>query len=232
MWRASKGAHAGEIERIGQGHAEAGDGNSELESFIHFELDRCGAGQRLEDVRDNIARVLGDGRAAVEDWPKLLDSARAAINEMKTRDTTPDGMEARAFLEWMVGDHFTFLGCRDYDLVEHEGGFALRGVQGSGMGLLRETLRAPAASDVTPLPPGAAAIIEGAAPIFLTKANSRATVHRLGYLDYVGVKRVAPDGKVIGERCFLGLYTSTAYLVPTSKIPIVRRAGFLEKGIW
>ena len=41
--------------------------------------------------------------------------------------------------------------------------------------------------------------IEGAAPIFLTKANSRATVHRPGYLDYVGVKRTSPDGKVIGE---------------------------------
>jgi len=47
-----------------------------------------------------------------------------------------------------------------------------------------------------------------------------------------------PDGKVIGERRFIGLYTSTAYLVPTSEIPIVRRkcaniirrAGFLAKG--
>ena len=41
VWRAGKG-RSGEIERIGQGHAEAGDGNSELESFIHFEVDRCG----------------------------------------------------------------------------------------------------------------------------------------------------------------------------------------------
>jgi glutamate dehydrogenase len=238
VWRSGKGAHAGDIERIGQGHAEAGDGNSELESFIHFEVDRCGDGERLEEVRDNIARVLGDVRAAVEDWPKVVDAARVAIGDLKMRDTTPDGIESRAFLEWMVADHFTFLGCRDYELVEHEGGPALRGVAGSGLGILRETLREPSAGDVTPLPPGAAAIIEGAAPIFLTKANSRATVHRPGYLDYVGVKRTSPDGKVTGERRFLGLYTSTAYLVPTSEIPIVRRkcanivrrAGFLEKG--
>ncbi len=111
-------------------------------------------------------------------------------------------------------------------------------VSGSGAGLLRDSLRPLTADDVTRLPPGAAAIIEGSTPIFLTKANSRATVHRPGYLDYVGVKRVGPDGKVIGERRFIGLYTSTAYLAPTSEIPIVRRkcanivkrAGFLAKG--
>ncbi len=138
----------------------------------------------------------------------------------------------------MINDHFTFLGCRDYELIDHEGAPALRGIAGSGLGILRETHRPPAGGDVTPLPPSAAAIIEDAEPIFLTKANSRATVHRPGYLDYVGVKRTSPDGKVIGERRFLGLYMSTAYFVSTAEIPImrrkcaniVRRAGFLEKG--
>jgi glutamate dehydrogenase len=238
VWRSGAGEHAGQIERVCQGHQEAGDAKSELESFIHFEVDRCSEAERLEEVRENIGRILGDVRASVEDWPALLEAGRAAIGELKARDTSPDGIEARAFLEWMVNDHFTFLGCRDYELVEHEGAAALRGVAGSGKGILRETLRLPSANDITPLPPGAAAIIEGPAPIFLTKANSRATVHRPGYLDYVGVKKVSPEGKVIGERRFLGLYTSTAYLVPTSEIPIVRRkcanivhkAGFLAKG--
>src|SRR5579863_468487 len=47
VWRETKGQHAGEIERIGQGHSEAGDTHSELESFIHFEVDRCSDAQRL-----------------------------------------------------------------------------------------------------------------------------------------------------------------------------------------
>lgn len=233
VWRAK----GGEIERIGPGHEDAGDARSRLESFIHFEVDRCSEAERLDDVRVNIARVLGDVRAAVEDWPKLLDAARGAIADLRAHETSAEGLEARAFLEWMVDDHFTFLGARDYELIDHEGGFALRGIAGTGAGILRESLRAQA-NEVTPLPPGAAAIIEGAAPIFLTKANTRATVHRPGYLDYVGVKRTSPDGKIIGERRFIGLYTSTAYLVPTSEVPIVRRkcanivrrAGFLEKG--
>ena len=237
VFRVSRDA-SGAITRIALGHVDNGDPQSRLESFIHFEVDRCGEAAKLEELRSDIARVLGDVRASVEDWPKIVEVARATIGEMKARETSADGVEARAFLEWMVADHFTFLGHRDYELITQDSGFALRGVPGSGAGLLRESLRPPSADNTTPLPPAAAAIINGAAPIFLTKANSRATVHRPGYLDYVGVKRFGADGKVIGERRFIGLYTSTAYLVPTSEIPIVRRkcaniirrAGFLAKG--
>src|SRR5919108_639454 len=57
----------------------------------------------------------------------------------------------------------------------------------------------------------------------LTKANSRATVHRPSYLDYVGVKRIDADGRVVGERRFLGLYTHTAYHASPSEIPVLRR---------
>jgi glutamate dehydrogenase len=73
----------------------------------------------------------------VEDWPKIVEVARATIGEMKARETSADGVEARAFLEWMVADHFTFLGHRDYELITQDSGFALRGVPGSGAGLLR-----------------------------------------------------------------------------------------------
>ena len=65
----------------------------------------------------------------------------------------------------------------------------------------------------------------------LTKANSRSTVHRPSYLDYVGVKRFDEDGNVIGERRFLGLYTHTAYRASPAEIPILRRkvAAVLER---
>ncbi|WP_019449263.1 NAD-glutamate dehydrogenase [Cupriavidus sp. BIS7] len=230
----------GGIESIGLGGSEAATGNCRLESFIHFEVDRTGDATQLESLRNSIARILGDVRAAVEDWPRMKQIAQDTIGNMSGGPdaATPESVEARAFLEWMMDDHFTFLGHRDYELITRDGQYLLRGVQGSGAGILREALRDPGADDVTLLPAAARNIIEGAWPIFLTKANSRSTVHRPGYLDYVGVKLLDANGKLFGERRFVGLYTSTAYMVSTSEIPLVRRkcanilsrAGFLTKG--
>jgi glutamate dehydrogenase len=152
IWRGKDGG----IERIAPGGASSDDGQSQLASFIHFEVDRCGDAAKLDALRNEIAKVLGDVRAAVEDWPKIVEIARTTIRDMAARETSPEGVEARAFVEWMVADHFTFLGQRDYELVTHNGQYGLRGVPGSGFGILRESLRPQGASEVTrcrPPPP-------------------------------------------------------------------------------
>ena len=57
----------------------------------------------------------------------------------------------------------------------------------------------------------------------LTKVLERSTVHRAVPLDFVGVKRFDPNGAVVGEQRFFGLYTATVYSDPTSSLPVVRR---------
>ncbi len=165
IWRGPDGS----IVRVSQGAEDATDTRSQLASFIHFEVDRCGDAAKLDALRDEIARVLRDVRAAVEDWPKIVELARVTVKGMKAGEAGPEGVEARAFLEWMVADHFTFLGQRDYELVQHGDGFGLRAVPGSGLGILRDELRPAGAAEVTPLPPAASDIISGSSPIFLTK---------------------------------------------------------------
>ena len=58
--------------------------------------------------------------------------------------------------------------------------------------------------------------------IFISKTNTISTVHRPVYTDYVGVKRLDKNGKLIGERRFIGLYTSTAYSSDPQTIPFLR----------
>ncbi len=58
--------------------------------------------------------------------------------------------------------------------------------------------------------------------LVLARANSRATVHRPAYLDYVGVKTFDEAGEVTGERRFLGLLSSTAYAESLTRIPLLR----------
>ncbi|HKR69322.1 MAG TPA: NAD-glutamate dehydrogenase [Streptosporangiaceae bacterium] len=130
--------------------------------------------------------------------------------------------EIELLLRWLVDSHFTFLGFREYDLVSESDGLALHGVPGTGLGILRHdkshttrlsTLSAQARKIAT----------DPRQRLIMTKANSRATVHRSSYLDYVGIKRLDESGKVIGEWRFLGLYTHMAYTDSITRIPILRR---------
>ena len=73
------------------------------------------------------------------------------------------------------------------------------------------------------LPPEVRARAKDPQLLILTKANSRSTVHRPSYLDYVAVKRLDSSGQVAGEYRFLGLYTHDAYTESITRIPVLRR---------
>ncbi|MDP9456811.1 MAG: NAD-glutamate dehydrogenase [Actinomycetota bacterium] len=197
------------------------------ESIIRVEIDRQTEPEVLEEVRDRLHRVLGDVRRAVEDWPKMLERTRNIISGFEgSPPPTVDSeelTETRAFLEWIADDNFTFLGYGEYDLIAEDGEDALRSVPGSGLGILRETDSKPTSHSFAKLTPEVRKLAHAPHLLNLTKANSRATVHRPSYLDYVGVKKFDENGEVTGERRFLGLYTFSAYSASSLDIPIVRR---------
>ena len=232
--RARRGAQ-GELLSVEKPSA-ASEGR--LESFMHLEVDRQTDPAKLAELEAGIARVLGDVRAAVEDWKPMqarmvevmsaLESARSGVPHAELE-------EGRAFLAWLLKDHFTFLGCRDYEIGAAGGEDVLRIVPGSGLGILRERPGETQSASFASLPPEARKRARVKELLVLTKANSRSTVHRHGHLDYVGIKRFDARGEVRGEARFLGLYTHTAYAANPTQIPLLRRkiaavmerAGFL-----
>src|SRR4051812_31535723 len=50
------------------------------ESFIHVEVDRQTEPKVLDDLYKNLNRILGDVRAAVEDWPKMRDRVQDIVS--------------------------------------------------------------------------------------------------------------------------------------------------------
>ena len=196
------------------------------ESVIHAEVERHTDPAELEQLREHVLRVIGEVRAAVEDWPQMRRQALAIADELD-EDPPPldpeEIAEARSFLTWLEEHNFTFLGYREYRLEGDEAELRLEAVPDSGLGILRQTGGEPGSRGFDRLPPGVRALALEPYLLNLTKANSRATVHRPSYLDYVGVKRIDADGRVVGERRFLGLYTHTAYHASPEEIPILRR---------
>ncbi|HLJ02308.1 MAG TPA: NAD-glutamate dehydrogenase [Solirubrobacteraceae bacterium] len=191
------------------------------ESVMHAEVTREPDAERLGELQTSIERVLEEVRAAVEDWQAMRERTLAVAAELG-RGRQPldpgDVEEARAFLTWLADDHFTFLGYREYELEEHDGGATLRVLPGSGLGILR----AKPANPAKRLSAKQVELAHAKQLLVLTKANSRATVHRPSYLDYIGVKRFDAEGKVIGEWRLLGLYTTAAYKTSTREIPMLR----------
>jgi len=196
------------------------------ESLIHVEVDRETDAARLKAIGSGILSVLADVRAAVEDWPAMRSRMQEKVQELETPPAflqSEETEETRAFLAWAVEGHFTFLGCRDYELDTVNGEDQLRIVPRSGLGVLREPKLGGISHSFAELPAQLRALAREPRLLVLTKANARATVHRPGYLDYVGVKRFDAAGKVVGERRFVGLYTSSAYHADPREIPLLRR---------
>ncbi|MFL5878339.1 MAG: NAD-glutamate dehydrogenase [Solirubrobacteraceae bacterium] len=196
------------------------------ESVIHAEVDRQTDAARLEALRAALMRVLGEVRATVEDWPRMRARALEVAAELDAGSLPVDPAdveETKAFLAWLEDHHFTFLGYRQYD-VEDVGGRAwVTAVAGSGLGILRQPVGKRSRHALDDLTPRVRELALAPNLLTLTKANSRATVHRPSYMDYVGIKRFDQDGLVVGEHRFLGLYTTGAYHANPRDIPVLRR---------
>src|SRR5919109_1209694 len=213
------------VEVLAAAQPPDGDGHV-AESVIHAEVDRHTDPADLEQLRGHLLRVIGEVRAAVEDWPKMRERALAIAADLDENPPPLDAeeiAEAKAFLEWLEDHNFTFLGYREYALERADGELRLNALPDSGLGILRQTGERPSSHGFARLPPGVRALALEPYLLNLTKANSRATVHRPSYLDYVGVKSIDADGRVVGEHRFLGLYTHTAYHASPSEIPVLRR---------
>ncbi|MBX3642186.1 MAG: NAD-glutamate dehydrogenase [Rubrivivax sp.] len=217
----------GRLQSLHELGAQADDAPARNESWMHIEVDRLVDPALRAELAAGLERVLGDVRAAVQDWKPMLGRLQQAIGELDTPPPTvplPLAQESRAFLQWLADDHFTLLGYRLHDLVHDERGEdALHLVPGSGLGVLREAAHEVSASFAA-VPPQVRAMARAPVPLLLvTRSNTRSTVHRPGYSDYVGIKRYDAAGQVIGEHRFIGLFSSSAYSARVNEVPLLRQ---------
>jgi glutamate dehydrogenase len=159
---------------------------------------------------------------AVRDWKamgaKLLDAV-TGLKKHPPRIDAKELAENLAFLEWLGDNNFTFLGCRDYSYTQGKES-RLDPVENSGLGVLADT--GTKVLQRGSLTPQIIAFLMQPEPLIITKSNERSLVHRRVHMDYVGVKIFDDAGKLIGERRFVGLFTSSAYSKRPGDIPLLR----------
>ena len=196
------------------------------ESMIQVVLETVGE-DREAALMAGLKATLADVRAAVDDFPAMLDLMARAISELEAAPRREGRDEDIAFLSWLRDEHFVYLGARVYEYPRLKNGdYApeepLYQPQ-DGLGVLRDPERTVLRRSSEP------AVLTAQIrsrltdpPVTVAKSNLRSRVHRRGYMDYVGIKRYGADGRPSGEIRFVGLFTSEAYDEPARDVPLLR----------
>ena len=201
------------------------DKDASKEAPIYIEIDRIMDESAMKELLADIERVLGDVRVSVADWRQMVARVENCLGEL---ESNPPGLdpaevaESRDFLRWLVNNNFTFLGSRDYKLIGDGTTRALQALSGTGLGVLRDESVMSSSKSYAELPPQARKMALSKNILIIAKTNTASSVHREAYTDYIGVKRFNDKGELIGERRFIGLYTSTAYHSSPRHIPFLR----------
>lgn len=208
-----------------------------IESWIAIRLTRYLTEEDQRRCEKEVERVLADVRACHTDLDAMVTRVFDLAQSMyELRGATlghgeesyaanPRGVEpasrvevAQDFLHWLTRGNFVFMGVKERVLDGTSGAIALVDRPGSALGILRSTegkSRIQLSGDTLDR-----ALFPR--PVYITKANSRSTVARNDYLDYIGVRRFDMSGRVIGEYVILGLFTRQAYSLPAIETPLVR----------
>jgi glutamate dehydrogenase len=191
-----------------------------VESWIGVQTVGAIDDEQARRLQTGLEEALADVRAAVGDADRMKSAAFTAARTLAhDAPRTVQGVrESGELLNWMEDGYFTFTGYREYLLHSGDNAQVLMPVEDTGLGILRH----PPTSPPAPLSLAGRNQIERPIPLIITKANSRSRVQRSAYMDYVAVKTYGRDGRVTGERRFVGLWDPKAYSASVGEIPLVR----------
>jgi glutamate dehydrogenase len=216
----------GKLERISDGAKH--EANAIRESLIHIHLTRIASEEECRSLQAETQAVLADVRIAVLDWRAMQQRLKEAVSRYQIEPPPipiEELTESIAFLQWLIDNHFTFLGMREYAFDGGAERGELEPIAGTGLGLLRnadiEVLRR--GGELTAMTPEIREFLMQPAALIITKSDLHSTVHRRAALDYIGVKLFDRDGNLSGELRVLGLFTSSAYTQNPNDIPLLRK---------
>jgi glutamate dehydrogenase len=200
-------------------------GPARRESLIQVFIEDVGP-DREKALVEGVKATLIDVRAAVEDFPSMLELMARSMGELELSGRAKP--EEIHFLQWLQEAHFVFLGARVYEYPRLKSGeyapeeplYQAK----DGLGVLRDPERTVLrrANEPAVLMRQAKDRIVRDPALTVAKSNVKSRVHRRGYMDYVGVKRYGADGLPAGEVRFVGLFTAEAYDEPATFVPLIR----------
>jgi glutamate dehydrogenase len=221
-------AVGGELVHAGDA---AGDGGS-LESYVLCLLPEQLAQEELANLAAHIRKVASDVAAVRRDTASMLEKMSAAGGRAVLHDA--GGGEAAAFLDWAGDGGFEPFGYVYYRALA--GGLTRDGA--SGLGVLQDQAHPVYHSSLAGIPEDFHSLAKRAGALCIVKADVRSTLHRDQQLDFIGVRDTDTSGAILGEHCFIGLFSRMAAATALEQLPfardrlrqVLRLAGVREEG--
>mgnify|MGYP003143465440 FL=1 len=209
-------------------------------SLIHCEISYQD-NDELAALKQMLLAKVDTLDVVVDDWQQIRAKLTDIKAELATK-TLPEvfysQQEIQAFLDWVLDDHFIFLGYREYRLedghrieVNNAGNIAnqddrsdldLFSIGNSGLGLLRGGSEDQLSKSFDELPSNLKRLLTAPQVLVLSKSSRVSPVHRPVYMDFLGIHKFDDNGKLIGEHRFIGLFTAQAYQFSVQQIPLLR----------
>ncbi|HEX8954635.1 MAG TPA: glutamate dehydrogenase, partial [Burkholderiaceae bacterium] len=200
-------------------HVErANTGKDPLESYVLCLLAEELAAPALANLVEAIKSVAGDAAAVHRDAQAMREKMKAVAAASAKQLT--DGPEVSDFLEWAEEGGFELFGYAYYRAVPGEGKL-MRDLP-SRIGVLRDTAHPIYDKCLAGIPEDFATQSGRIDSLSIVKADTQSTLHRDQKLDFIGVRDVNEKGEMIGEHCFLGLFSRSAAVTPLAQLPFAR----------
>lgn len=194
------------------------------EVLLYVEIGHCTDQAELADITATLNSILSEIFLVVDDYEAMTACAKLAIADAKNLPSKQSAIndDVPEFIQWMIDDHFTFLGYEKLQ-VDYSGSEpSVSRVEGSALGLLRQR-QSLGSTDVYNSIKAAAtpeALMERS--IMFAKSSVRSRVHRLVYPDYMMLRCFDEQGRLIAKHRFLGMYTADVYNLTPTLIPLIR----------
>ncbi len=192
--------------------------NAPLESYVLCLLNEALPAAELAALIADIEQVASDAAVVRRDAGLiaaiLTEVARqaAALGE--------HGQEVAAFLNWARTEGFEPFGYGYYRVVPGMRELA-RDIP-SRIGLLQDVNHAVYGNCLANIPGDLDSLSARHDALSIVKADVQSTLHRDQQLDYIGVRDTDPHGAIIGEHCFIGLFSRAATSMPLAQMPFAR----------
>mgnify|MGYP002719684311 FL=1 len=195
------------------------------EALMFLEIDRCSSAAELKTLEKSIHEVFGDVRMSVADFQPMKAKVRellAWLDRAKLKVDKTELDEIKVYLNWLLDNHFTFLGYEEFTVAPTADGGSMVYDEKSLLGLSKR-LRTGLSAEELHIEPEAVAYLREPQLLSFAKAAVPSRVHRPAYPDFVSIRELDVKGNVIKECRFMGLYTSAVYAESVCNIPYIRR---------